>query len=151
MASFDLAIPTVLANEGGYINNPKDPGGETNFGISKRRYPFEDIKNLTVARATYLYQRDFWIFTGIVSQQVATKIFDAYVNMEHAAVRIMQTVVGAIPDGFYGSATEALINKQGDDLLDRYRAGLVTHYEAIAAANPAEAVFLNGWLRRARQ
>ena len=48
-SSFDLAIPIVLENEGGYINDPNDPGGETKYGISKRSYPALDIKNLTVA------------------------------------------------------------------------------------------------------
>ena len=44
MAEFSLAIPIVLENEGGYVDDPNDPGGETNFGISKRSYPNVDIK-----------------------------------------------------------------------------------------------------------
>jgi len=46
--------------EGGYVNHPDDPGGETNFGISKRSYPNEDIRNMTRERATVLYDRDYW-------------------------------------------------------------------------------------------
>jgi len=50
----------VLKHEGGYINHKNDPGGETNYGISKRAYPDVDIKNLTVDGAKELYKRDYW-------------------------------------------------------------------------------------------
>ena len=66
-SSFDLAIPIVLENEGGYVNDPADPGGETKYGISKRSYPALDIKNLTVEQATAIYLRDFWQFGGIIT------------------------------------------------------------------------------------
>ena len=45
--TFEEAVKSVLKHEGGYVNDPKDPGGETNFGISKRAFPDLDIKNLT--------------------------------------------------------------------------------------------------------
>ncbi|KKK60142.1 hypothetical protein LCGC14_3027340, partial [marine sediment metagenome] len=51
MASFEKAIPIVLKHEGGYVHDKLDPGGETNFGISKRAYPMVDIKNLTQEQA----------------------------------------------------------------------------------------------------
>lgn len=60
MSAFDTAFAIVVGIEGGYVNDPKDPGGETKYGISKRRYPNEDIKNLTIERAKFLYQRDYW-------------------------------------------------------------------------------------------
>lgn len=59
-AFFDKAIPTILRNEGGYVNNPTDPGGETNFGISKRSFPDVDIKNLTQEKAVAIYRSSFW-------------------------------------------------------------------------------------------
>jgi lysozyme family protein len=152
MADFNLAIPVVLNNEGGYVSDPNDPGGETNFGISKASYPNVDIKNLTVAEATAIYLRDLWLFGGIVVQAVATKLFDSYVNERHDAIKIAQRIVGVDVDGSYGPHTEAAIN--GVDpavFLAGFRSGLITHYEAIVAAHPSEAEFLNGWLRRARQ
>ncbi len=57
---FNKAVRIILAHEGGYVNHPADPGGETNMGISKRSYPDLDIKNLTVAMAKEIYFRDFW-------------------------------------------------------------------------------------------
>jgi len=51
---------SILRHEGGYVNNPNDPGGETKYGISKRSYPNVDIKNLTPEQALEIYHRDFW-------------------------------------------------------------------------------------------
>lgn len=151
-SNFDLAIKTVLANEGGYVWDENDPGGETNYGISKASYPDVDIKNLSLADATAIYRRDFWLFEGIINQAIATKIFDSYVNMRHAAIRIAQKIVGAIQDGQYGLHTEAAINAfDPTNFLFAFRIGLVGHYSAIVAANPSEQKFLAGWLRRANQ
>lgn len=152
MADFYQSINTVLANEGGYTNDPNDPGGETKYGISKRAYPDVDIANLTVAEATAIYLRDFWLFGGISDQSVATKLFDSYVNEKHTAIKIAQKVVGAVQDGVYGPATEEMINAcVPANFLVAFRVGLVAHYSAIVAANPAEGEFLAGWLRRANQ
>lgn len=152
MARFEDAIGQVLSDEGGYVNNAADPGGETKYGISKRRYPNVDIRDLTVQQAEDLYRRDFWKFDGITSQAVATKLFDSYVNMEHTAIKLAQEVVNAIPDGVYGPKTEAAINAMDPvQFLNRYRVFLVQHYEDIVTNNPAEAVFLKGWLKRARE
>lgn len=60
VSAFERAIDFVFKWEGGYSNDPRDPGGETNFGISKRAYPNEDIKNMTRTHAAELYKRDYW-------------------------------------------------------------------------------------------
>lgn len=151
-SSFDEAIPTVLANEGGYVNNPNDPGGETKYGISKRSYPNVDIKNLTVEQAKDIYRRDFWRFSGISNQGVATKIFDAYVNMKHDAVKIVQGLVGVKVDGWWGANTETAVNQMDPaKFLTIFRQLLVNHYLDIVRLHPGKAEFLKDWLRRARQ
>lgn len=58
--TFQQAISKVIDFEGGYVNDPNDPGGETKYGISKRAYPNLDIASLTVEDATSIYQRDYW-------------------------------------------------------------------------------------------
>jgi lysozyme family protein len=154
MAEFSLAIPIVLENEGGYVNDPLDPGGETNFGISKRSYPTVDIKNLTKEEATAIYLRDFWKFGGIIDQSVANKVFDSYVNMEHIAIFLLQEIVLQVvkPDGIYGEVTEDAVNRMDPNaLLTAYRAKLEQHYRNIVLAKPEEMKFLDGWLRRAKQ
>ena len=60
LVKFDDIIEKVLEHEGGYVDDPTDAGGETKYGISKRAYPDEDIKELTVERAKELYKRDYW-------------------------------------------------------------------------------------------
>ena len=57
---FLVAVEVVLTHEGGYTNNPADPGGETNYGISKRSYPQLDIKALTREQAVEIYRQDWW-------------------------------------------------------------------------------------------
>ena len=59
--NFEEAIKFILKWEGGYTNDPNDPGGETNFGISKRSYPHEDIKNMTIKRAKEIYYQNYWL------------------------------------------------------------------------------------------
>ena len=58
--SFETVVHMVLEHEGGYVNHPSDPGGETKYGISKRAYPDVDIAELTKDDAANLYKRDYW-------------------------------------------------------------------------------------------
>jgi lysozyme family protein len=79
---FKDALALILKHEGGYVNDPRDKGGETKFGISKRSYPNTDIKNLTIEGASALYKRDFWDALGCDSLEpsLALCAFDAGVN-----------------------------------------------------------------------
>ena len=79
---FEHAMEFVLRWEGGYANNPADPGGETNFGISKRSYPELDIKNLTKDQAIAIYKRDYWDRCGAEQMPwpLALIHFDSAVN-----------------------------------------------------------------------
>lgn len=157
MAEFSKAIDFVLANEGGYVNNAADPGGETNFGISKRSYPFVDIRSLTREDAAGIYQRDFWKFDAIESQRVATKLFDAGVNMGPTqAVRLVQLALGAIEagpivaDGKLGPETIGQVNAADEDkLLDEFKARLAKFYCDEAVQGTGKSGFVLGWLRRA--
>ena len=107
MANFDKAIERVLINEGGYVNDPNDAGGETKYGISKRAYPGVDIKNLTTDEAKAIYKKDYWDKIkgdNINSDEIAYEIFDTAVNMGvRTSSKIAQMVVGAYPDGFIGA------------------------------------------------
>lgn len=81
--NFDRAIAFVLKHEGGYVNNPQDPGGETNFGISRRAYPNVDIKNLTKERVVEIYKKDYWDAAncGEIDWPFDIIMFDTAVNM----------------------------------------------------------------------
>lgn len=57
---FLRVMDIILGYEGGYSNDPNDPGGETNYGITKRSYPHLDIKNLSKEQALAIYHEDYW-------------------------------------------------------------------------------------------
>jgi hypothetical protein len=59
--NFQIACQFVLDHEGGYVNDPDDPGGETNFGIAKRYHPDVDIKSLTKQEAAEIYFKEYWM------------------------------------------------------------------------------------------
>lgn len=82
MSAFDDAFDAVIGVEGGYVNNPADPGGETKYGITKRSYPNLDIANLTLDDAKAIYLRDYWSPLNLDSApySVALLLFDAAVN-----------------------------------------------------------------------
>lgn len=80
---FDKAIEFVLRWEGGYSNDPNDPGGETKFGISKRSYPELDINKLTLKKAKEIYYQNYWLKCGCDTLPFPFNIvvFDTAVNM----------------------------------------------------------------------
>lgn len=102
--TFDLAFDRLLGAEGGYSNDPKDPGGETNWGISKRSYPKVNIKKLTREGAKAIYKRDFWDKLPAV---VRFHVFDFAVNSGvETAIRYLQRAVGVADDGNWGPISQ---------------------------------------------
>ena len=105
---FIKAINRVLGHEGGYVNDPQDPGGETNWGISKRSYPSVDIKNLTRNKAIVIYYQDFWLkaYCQELSDGAGYQLLDSAVNSGITqSIRFMQRAVGVADDGIFGSHT----------------------------------------------
>jgi lysozyme family protein len=106
---FDLAITRVLGHEGRYSNDPDDPGGETNWGISKKSYPHLDIKNLTREEAVKIYRRDFWDKLGadFKPKPVVYQLLDFAVNSGiRAAIRGYQRALKVPDDGYFGPRSE---------------------------------------------
>lgn len=154
MSMFELAIPIILRREGGYVNDPADPGGETNFGISKRSYPALDIKGLTVDAATAIYLHDWWDrynYQAILAQAVATKVFDMAVNMGASrAHKIVQDVLDMPQDGILGPKTLVELNATPSlKLLISLQDTQAQFYRNLVLAKPEEKKFLQGWLNRA--
>lgn len=156
---FLRAVEVVLDHEGGYVNDPRDPGGETNWGISKRAYPNLDIANLTRADAIAIYYKDFWQrynYAQLQDDIVATKLLDMAVNMGPAtAHRLLQEALVFLGhpvavDGIIGPQTIAAANKADPKrLLQVLRWMAAHHYYRIAAQRPQSRAFLIGWLTRA--
>ncbi len=95
IGAFEAAILFVLNREGGYVLDPKDPGGETNFGISKRAHPDVDIKNLTREQAVGIYRKEYWdsLTLNRYPTPLAVAAFDCAVNqgVERAAQLLYKT------------------------------------------------------------
>lgn len=168
MSEFLIALPVILRHEGGYINNPNDPGGATKYGISFRwlksqglladvngdlRVDIADIQALTPETAGEFYRVQWWDRYGygrVIDQRVATKIFDTSVNMgAPAAAKFAQVASGATADGVLGPESIRAINvEQPAVLLHRIQDLQAMRYRELAQ-NPKLAGFLPGWLNRA--
>lgn len=108
--NFDAAFSLLISPtyEGGYSNDPHDPGGETKFGISKRSYPHLDIKSLTREQVKPLYKKDFWGPAGCdgVPSELKYPLFDFAVNSgPETAVKTLQKRIGVVVDGHIGPIT----------------------------------------------
>lgn len=153
MADFNKSIDKVLINEGGYVNDPSDRGGETKFGISKRAYPNVDIKNLTAEQAKEIYKKDYWDKVkgdDISSEFVAYEIFDTAVNMGvRTASKIAQVVCEAHPDGFIGENTLKALNGVDEELfVAKFKLAKIARYAYLVKTRPANKKFLYGWINR---
>lgn len=145
---FPAYIDRVLASEGGYVNHPDDPGGETNWGIAKRSYPNVDIRKLTRAEAITIYRRDFWdrVHGDELPDSFAFQALDAAVNHGIGnAVRWMQSAAGVAPDGHFGPITLAAVKATHPaDLVLRFLAERLDFYTRLSTFN----TFGRGWTRR---
>lgn len=157
MADFNIAVELVLSNEGGYVHNLADSGGETAFGISKRSYPSIDPKTLTIEQAKAIYKRDFWhpLYAELRSQEVANKLMDMSVNFGQGnSTIIVQKALRGLgcaikQDGVFGRNTLAIVNQtDAQTLLTAIRKHQAMRYVAIVQKNPSQIAFLEGWLRR---
>jgi lysozyme family protein len=149
---WQTAIAFVLAAEGGYTFDPKDHGGETNFGISKRRYPNLNIKDLTKEEAMALYQKDFWEFCHCdeLPSPLAIAVFDAAVNQgEGAAIRMLQVALGSVEvDGLVGDKTISAAFKSGKGTLRRFLAQRMARYARTIMKDPTQDEFTLNWSDR---
>jgi len=147
--NFDTAFEQLISHEGGYVFDPRDPGGETKFGISKRTYPTLDIRNLTLADAKAIYHRDFWQRAQCdkLHPDLAFDVFDAAVNSGVGqAIRWLQRSAGVADDGVVGPLTLAAIQRLDDP--SAIRARFSGHRLDFMTRLSTFDVFGKGWARR---
>ena len=156
LTTFDEIIEVTLHHEGGYVHDPSDLGGETNYGIAKRFYPDVDIKNLTKEGAKEIYKKDYWDKNKVESlpQNLWHIYFDMCVNMgKRTAVKVLQRAAvnkgrDIEVDGGLGPMTIGAL--KGVE-LDRVRAFRVKYYVDLITARPEQEKFYLGWFRRATE
>ena len=145
---FDLAFKAVIGHEGGYVNHPSDPGGETKFGISKRSYPGVDIKNLTLDQAKEIYRKDFWdkLHLDELPDVIRFDLFDAAVNSGVAtAIKFLQKACEVNADGKLGSITIGAANRIDPQALDKRLSAYRLLYLVSLRTFPT---FGKGWITR---
>jgi lysozyme family protein len=156
MGDFSKAIKFVFENEGGFVNDFTDSGGETKYGISRKSYPDWDIENLTEEDAIEIYRQDFWQPYKNFEDRLATKLFDLAVNLGHRrAIQILQRALRCIgakieDDGVLGPVTKRAVESVNVDLLlPAIKSEAAGVYRNLATVNVSQKKFLKGWLRRA--
>lgn len=174
MSAFDRIIPIIIEEEGGYVNHPKDPGGETKYGISKRRFPNEDIKNLTKERAKELYYKHYWLEAGLdkledelggtSDKNGGDKLLERILSHSillgpDRAVRCLQRALRAnyettTEDGKVGPRVRAALGRAVAQngsycVLVAFKSECAGVYRILLERNPDNLVFIEGWLNRA--
>ncbi len=154
LVEFDDIIEKVLEHEGGYVDDPTDAGGETKYGISKRAYPDEDIKELTIERAKELYKRDYWdrFRVSNLPNRLRHIYVDMCINMGGGrATKILQEACNSKNankidvDGGIGPATIKAATNVEPFRLRAYR---VMFYAELVMKKPEQERFWVGWFRR---
>jgi len=173
MAEFLPAFQKVMANEGGYVNDPDDPGGETYKGVARqlnskwdgwvlvdidKKQPgfpanLEKDSNLQMKISDF-YQNNYWDKINgdnIISQNIATSIFDFAVNAGvTVSSSLAQMVVGATADGVIGNDSIEKINAFDPEFfLASFTVAKIARYIGIIKKRPSSQKYLYGWIRRA--
>ena len=156
MLSIDDIVSDILRREGGYVNDPDDPGGATNFGVTihtMRRLGIDmdgdgdvdaqDVRKLTRDRAAEIFKKHYFVKTGIAALPTVLQpsVFDMYVNAGAAAVKILQRLLAKFGfpvavDGALGPKTVAAANKAvaiaPSHLADAYGIERRNYYYSLA-------------------
>lgn len=155
---FKWAVERVLEHEGGYVNNPSDPGGETNFGISRRfidsvGLDVKNIKALTKTRARKIYAEHFWLgfLDELADPVLALQVFDFGVNAGTSrSTKLLQASVGAYQDGAIGPKSLAAVAKhETKEMRRRFALRVLLYYGSIANNRPELRQFQKSWIHRA--
>lgn len=133
--AFHKAMQHVIKWEGGYVNDPVDPGGETKYGISKRSYPNLNIAKLTLEDAFSIYYTDFWrpFRLDNLPFDIAVSIFDAAINVGPTRTR---------------SWIRELANENGYPSAAAFNDRREKYYEDLVKARPELKRFEKGWENR---
>jgi len=158
---FEKTLPLVLKYEGGYVNDPDDPGGETNKGIIKTTYdkyrknkglPVVSVKEITDEEIEDIYRNNYWLRGSCnkLFDDLAVIHFDACVNTGITqASKFLQRSCGAVDDGKIGPNTlKAVATVSNKAMVEMYFTQRKDFYENLAQRKPKLKKFLKGWLKR---
>ena len=148
---FQQALKLTLSNEGGYSNNPLDKGGKTNYGISAKIYPNEDIENLTRERASAIYYRDYWIKpkTYMLPDKFAYIVFDdGVLQGQSTAIKNLQKALGIKADGIIGFKTTKAAIHADNSVKRKFIQNIHNVEDEYLKNNPSQKIFEKGHRNR---
>ena len=161
MLSVEEIARDIVTREGGYVNDPDDPGGATKHGVTYRtlrrlgvdvdgdgRSTLRDLKRLSAAQAQRIFVEHYFRRPGIAAlpQVLQASVFDMYVNAGGQAVKILQRLLTrmghpAAVDGAIGPQTIAAAREAFEEapahLADAYGIARRNYYYALADSRPA--------------
>jgi len=154
--NYQKCLETILHHEGGYVNHPKDPGGETNLGVTKRVYEewggTKDMKDLVVEDVAPIYKKNYWdkLKGDDLPGGLDLCVFDFGVNAGPGrAAKYLQTMIGTVADGGIGPNTlrkvSDYVNEHGiEETVKKYQEARQGYYESLSTFE----TFGRGWTRR---
>ena len=158
--NFDEAFKTTVGHEGGFTLNRADAGNwtggkvgvgtlkGTKYGIAANTYPNEDIKNLTLDRAKFLYKRDFWdkAKCDMLPNGLRFHVFDVSVNSGVSrGIKTLQQALGVNADGIIGNQTIGAAKSQNaEEVLLRFYSFRIAFYTSLSSFS----TFGKGWMNR---
>ena len=155
-ANYNKCLETILHHEGGYVNHPKDQGGETNLGVTKRVYEefggTKDMKDLTVEDVAPIYKKGYWdkMKGDELPNGLDLCVFDFGVNAGPGrSAKFLQTMIGTVADGGIGPNTlkklGEYVEKNGiEQCIEDFQGARQDYYENLSTF----ATFGKGWTRR---
>lgn len=161
MSDFQKAVDYTLQNEAGFVDDPRDPGGPTNWGITHetlsrwRARPVStfDVKSLSRDQAMEIYKAYYWdtmALSQVKSDEVAMAVFDIGVNRGiHPSLRYAQQALNIHVDGVAGEKTQAALSAvDATQFLLKFIPAVSRGYIELCVENPARLVYLQGWVSR---
>ena len=153
-SNFQECLDLVLKSEGGWVNHPSDPGGETNLGVTKRvwieyvGHPVESLKKLTKDDVAPLYELKYWrpCYCEVLPRGLDFVVFSMGVNAGPGrSVKLLQSAIGCVPDGVIGPRTRELISSSnGADIIKKFSTARREYYQSLKTFP----IFGKGWLLR---
>ena len=154
--NYQKCLEMILHHEGGYVNHPKDPGGETNLGVTKKVYEdfggTKDMKDLTVEDVAPIYEKNYWgrMKCDEIPSGLDLCVFDFGVNAGTGrSAKFLQTMIGTTADGGIGPNTLSkladYVDENGiEDTIKNFQAERQSYYESLGTFE----TFGKGWTRR---
>ena len=155
-SNFQQSIDAMLVSEGGFSNNPKDPGGMTNLGVTKTVWEGwtghdateQTMRNLSTADVTPLYKKKYWdaVQGDALPSGVDYCVFDTAVNSGAGrSIKLLQRSIGVTEDGFLGpNSLAAILVSDVGSLIDKYCAARNEFLQSLSTFE----TFGKGWTNR---